>query len=103
MHLLTIASSDDLNIIREACKKRYTTWTFTIRPEHNASYIETALGVNEQFHSLHAEWIPQERLSPKSRRKTHLTNPEVNMWYNLLPAFAQAFYEGLCKGREAKV
>jgi hypothetical protein len=90
MHLITIASLDDINLIREACKKRFSQWTFTVK--------KTELG-----ECLEAEWIPQERLSKRSRRKTHLTVAESNIMFNLLPAFAQAFYDGLCKGRETKV
>lgn len=83
LHLLTICDESLVQKVQTFMASKYppSRWTFKVRREDAANGYTNR---DVQF-SLHAEYVGSKRL----------TNEQSNIHLNLLPAVAQAFYDGI--------
>lgn len=92
--IITLQSKPDAEIVAQYMRDRYpNTWKVTVRE------IDDIIVT----HKVEMEFIVRMVAHGRGRRPSRLTNPEVSTFMNMLPREGQAFYAGMCKGREPRV
>lgn len=79
------AGNTDIFLVRDALKERFLSFRFTVT-------YDAVKGCDR----IDAEFVPVGK-------KKRLSVSENNIVFSLIPGYAEAFYKGLCKGREKKV